>query len=43
MADSTASDAELTKKTASRSPGASSVMSAAASTAAGWVADHTGA
>jgi len=42
MADSIASEPELTKNTVSRSPGASSVMSSAASTAAGWAADHTG-
>ena len=42
-ADSTASEPELTKKTTSRSPGASPAMVAAASAAAGWAADQVGA
>ncbi len=40
MADSTASEPELTKKTLSRSPGASPAISVAASTAAGCAADQ---
>ena len=40
IADSTASDPELTKNTVLRSPGARSLISVAASTDAGWAADQ---